>query len=172
MFSRRFWLSIFGIAGVAAVIGGAIAIAPASSQAATFRTSLSVSVRVINSCHASASPLDFGVYDPAAPADATASAMLRVRCAAGTSYAVRLGQGIIGKTGGKRQMRFDGAHVLSYRLYRDADHRQLWDGAPVYGRSAGKAGNEDILKVYGRIPHGQPAEPGLYRDVVLVSIDY
>ena len=110
------------------------------------------------------------VLSTAAPADATASALLSIRCATGTPYAVRLDQGVIGKSGGKRQMRFDGSHVLSYRLYRDADHRQPWDGAPVYGRSAGKAGSEDVLKVYGRIPHGQPAEAGLYSDLVVVSI--
>jgi spore coat protein U-like protein len=126
-------------------------------------------------CTLSATGLQFGAYDPHAAAPLHGQASIEVNCPAGVEYAVLIGPGQNGTGAPTRGMRAAGsAFVLRYEVYADATYQQVWsDGAGATVIRAGSGGgSRQALIVYGRIFPGQQPPPGLYTDVLTVTVNF
>jgi spore coat protein U-like protein len=109
-----------------------------------------------------------------------ASGGITVQCSPGTPYTVYLGDGGQRISGGYRRMK-NGSALLSYQLYKDSGHTNVWDatgGTTAMGGAGGVSGtatgSNDNLPVYGLIPSGVtvPATTGTYNDTVVVTVTY
>lgn len=132
-----------------------------------------VSAVAVESCTVSATNHQFGNYDPlrALPTDNTST--VTVMCTIDSTYEVGLNAGMgPGATVAARRMTAD-AHVLSYSLYRDPGHTQVWGNTSgsdtVPGVGTGSATEHPL---YGRIPARQPVRAGAYTDIITVTVSY
>ena len=131
-------------------------------------------------CAAAATGEAFGSYNPFSGAATTSTATLTVTCQNTVSILVSYTIGLGGGAGGvaARSMSSGGAS-LSYQLYRDAAHTQVWgDG------TAGSLTTTDgyllgvvtpVVRnypVYGVIPTGLRVAPGQYGDTIIVMLTY
>jgi len=125
------------------------------------------------SCSVSATSTDFGTYDvfSAVPNDSTG--MITLTCTKKEkNIRITLDRG--------RQGSFDrafhsGTDELHYNLYLNATRSAIWgDGTAGTVDYHGEAGKNDVIRipVYGRIPAGQDARVGAYRDDVIVTVLY
>lgn len=127
-------------------------------------------------CTVSASGVAFGTYDvyQTSPTDSTGT--ITFRCGnQDKDILITISRGS-SSTFNPRTMQA-GGDVLVYNLYRDAAMTQIWGdgsgGTSAYFNRNPQPNNQDIpLTVFGRIPAGQDAAPGLYSDTVVVSIEY
>ncbi len=138
-------------------LSGAPGDAPALSVVATLQAS----------CSISASNMVFP--ESVSPSSsATATATLSVACTKGTSYEVSLS---VAAGATARKMNSEKGETILYGLYKDAAHSQPWGdsaGSKLSNRGDGAPQN---LTVYGFAPP-QPAPPGAYRDMVIVTLAY
>jgi len=153
--------------------------AAGDAAAATVTSTIMVSVTLASTCTISANPLSFGTYQPG-QGSASASTTVAIRCSSGAPFSVALNGGTGGGSVAQRLMSM-GASRLQYNLYTTAAHTAVWgDGtqstATVSGVGRGFAGGAAVTQtVYGQIPDS-PANlalaPGLYTDVITVTVSY
>ncbi|WP_199699068.1 Csu type fimbrial protein [Oleomonas cavernae] len=161
-----------GLSTIVAVLAMA-----STAHADTATAVMTPTMTVAANCIVTASDLDFGAYNPLAPAPGDAATTLQVTCTNTTTYAVKLGLGTgAGATFAQRRMTgltFT-TQTLIYSLYTDAGRSQLWgDGTGGSGTAAGTgSGTAQTLTVYGRIPIGQFPRVDSYKDTVNVTINY
>jgi spore coat protein U-like protein len=136
---------------------------------------------LLQSCSFTATDVQFGTYSPlsAAPLDITGT--VTVSCTV-TLVGLLEAWDIRFSTGSSnsfttRQMT-QGATTLSYNLYTDTAHTQIWgDG------TAGTFYDADLIllsigtnnypyTVYGRVPVGQDKRAGTYSDTITVTLNY
>ena len=126
-------------------------------------------------CLVDVQPLAFGDYDIFYPAPVDTQGYLSLQCSSNDPFRVTMDAGMTGDASFSfRRMTSSGSTALLYNLYIDASRRQVWGdgngssgfytGNPIMGSSR--------LVVYGRIPPGQPVETGLYRDSVIVTVEW
>lgn len=165
-----------------AVSGGA---APASCDGGSSTHAsgnIQFTAEVADSCSLSVSGVNFGSINEFGRlrTEKTAEGNLSVQCSQGKPYTVYLGSGNNPADGGYRQMA-NGEARLSYQLYQDAAHTQVWDetgGTLLAGGPGGVSrtgnGSEQTLTVYGRIQAGTivPVTVGSYIDMVTVTVSY
>lgn len=171
----------------AAVMLGAIkkevllAVAFASSFAATDTDPFQVTATVLSSCEITASDLAFGDYDPASAVPTDGSSTVTVNCTLLTPYTVTLnvgiGSGAAYDTGRKMTGISNNLQTLLYNLYSDAGHTTVWgDGTTggsvdVDGVGLGPLINSNHT-VYGRITAQQNVQAQSYSDTVTATITY
>ena len=147
------------------LVGFAIlAAAGAASAQSPASTTFQVLANVQASCSVSATPLDFGQYDPFAATPKDGSSSISVTCTNGTTYGVAI------TTPTARSMAGPSGATLGYGLYNDAARTTGFGAAAnsVIGNGAAQP-----MSVYGRIPVGQTsARPGAYSDTVTVLVAY
>jgi spore coat protein U-like protein len=91
------------------------------------------------------------------------------------SFTVIIGSGISGDQLA-RTLTAGGSTILNYNLYVDAARTQIWgDGSPPTATVSGirrNRGRQTFYNypVYGRIFAGQPANPGVYSDNLIVTV--
>jgi spore coat protein U-like protein len=141
--------------------------------------SLMVSTTGQGACTISASGVAFGVYNPLSSSPADAVGMITLSCSrmSGTGhYAIALSAGVSGSYAG-RAMR-SGRSTLPYQLYTNAAHTEIWgDGS---GGSAVVVGVDNLLQrggtstypVYGRTPPRRPVGPGIYGDLIVMTVTF
>ncbi|WP_165838763.1 Csu type fimbrial protein [Roseicella frigidaeris] len=160
----------FGLLASAAAVVAPLRPHPAAAAATT--ATMAVSATVLSTCLVVALPMVFGNYAPTAASDAQAD--LTVTCTPGTTYTLSLDKGLgSGATLAQRAMSFL-TNSLTYSLYTTAARSVVWgDGT---GGTATVTGTGTILPqlitVYGRIPASQNTAPGIYTDVVTVTLTY
>lgn len=122
-------------------------------------------------CSVEADPLSFGSIDPLLSVATDSAASLRVACEADTEYAIAIGSGA-GSFAARRM--HAGAEALDYQLYVDASRVGVWgdgtQGSQTVSGSAGPTGQ--LHTVYGRVPAQRQAVPGLYADVVVITVSW
>jgi len=158
------------IAGLAA----AAVLIPAAAFGETVSASLPVSVTVPGACQVTATPLNFGAYDPTAASDVDSTASIQVLCTVGTSYTVALGAGAgTGATISTRRM-MKGTDALGYALYQDASRTINWGETPGTDTPPATTAGATAAShtVYGRIAGGQNVPGGAYTDTVTVTVNY
>ena len=122
------------------------------------------------SCTVNPQDLTLGGYDPLsnAPLDATTS--ISVRCDAATPFVVTLGPG--NGTFTARKL-IGGNQALLYNLFLDPNHMTVWGDGSNGSSSLSQSSTGGDFPVYARAPGGQVLlKPGLYSDVITVTISY
>ncbi|AET94724.1 signal peptide protein (plasmid) [Burkholderia sp. YI23] len=161
------------VAMVAVMSAAALSVAPSSfagTKSATFQVSLTVEA----DCAISANPLNFGttgVIDN--NLDQTTS--LAVTCTKGTPYTVALDAG--SATGSDISNRLlkgtTGSDTVTYNLYRDAGHTQVW-GQTTGSDVVTGTGNGDAqsITVYGRVPAQAMPAADTYTSTVTATVAF
>ena len=147
------WLVSLSVLGVALVIGERSASAAA--------------------CWISTTPVAFGSYNAVNSTDLPSTGSVHYWCSGyvGTRT-VYLSRGLA-PSNNPRQMAF-GTNRLSYNLYLDAAHSQIWgDPNPYSYRVNTTANSPDVtLTIYGLIPQGQDVAAGNYTDNITATINF
>ena len=143
-----------------------LAAGPASAERQDHFT---VRVRVVEECRIIAQDLNFGILD--SPAAKTGQTVLNLQCTPGTSADVTLGDG---SSGNPRRRVMQGPAELEYQLYRDVALHDPIDeiGSTFEVNGRDNDGQVIPLRVYGEIPAGQVVPPGIYEDLILVTVRF
>lgn len=125
----------------------------------------------VAACSISVVGAAFGPINPLHDQAATSVGNVTVNCEVDTPYDVALSTGAAGHWA--RHMT-SGEHTLSYNLYRDALHTEVWgDGSGgTFTVAALAAGQPATHYVYGRVPAQPLARAGTYSDVVVVTVTF
>jgi spore coat protein U-like protein len=148
-----------------AAVCAAAALIPTSTFAATATGNLNVRINIQGECKVvSAADLDFGtkgVID--ANLDQTT-----------TPYTVGLNAGNgAGATVAVRKMTGPASATINYTIYRDAARTQLWGNTAGTDTVAGTGnGAAQSITAYGRVPAQNTPAPGVYSDVVAITVTY
>lgn len=133
-------------------------------------------------CTASATGVAFGTYSPLQTTASTSTGTVVVNCVAtgapGTvTLLFDLSTGMSGSYSPRKM--FSGTHPLSYNLYLNTAHTQIWgDGT---GGTSTTSTTLTVTRrrpvqasqtVYGMIPSGQDVAAGSYSDTILVTVSY
>lgn len=141
--------------------------------AATATTTFTVNATVLASCLVAATNLDFGVYSPASGTPDDATNTVTATCTPTTDYTIALDGGTSGGDVEARTMT-NAVDTLGYALYTTAARTTIWgDGTGATATVAGTGnGTPQAYTVYGRIPISQSVSPGLYADLITVTLTY
>jgi spore coat protein U-like protein len=138
-----------------------------------FGAAMSVASRAAQAqgkCAASASAVNFGVYNPLSPAslDVTGSAI--VDCNANATVTVTLSAGSSGDQGQRTLV--SGLLTLSYQIYTNASRTTIWgDGVGGTGTvTVSRTGGPVTVPLYGRIRARQNVMPGTYTDMLVMTV--
>ena len=149
-----------------------VALLPSAAGAATKTATFNVTATVVSDCTISADHLDFGNVG-ILTSNIDADSDIRVLCTTGTAYTVALDAGSgTGSTIQDRRMA-NATSTLKYQMYRDVARVQVWGDDPGTDTEGGAGtGNEQVLKIYGRVPVQAPPAPGNYISTVTATITY
>lgn len=150
-------------------------LASSASFAAVASTTFAVNATVASQCSISATPLNFGTYDPLATLDNTASSTVTVTCSNLQSVTVNLDKGTTaGSTEGARLMALANKPPMSYGLYSDGAHAMNWGTGTAGVITIGAGLNSPVLlTVHGIIPKGQySVGVGGYSDLITATVTY
>jgi spore coat protein U-like protein len=164
----------------AALICFVVLLATARLTAQVAGGTLTVQAVVPNNCSLAVQDLAFGNYNPVITNQVLSlrkSTWVRIRCTNGDPYSIAISQGqhpdptSTASNPHRRMMNSSGA-LMNYSLYRNIAYSQPW-GEDLSARVSG-IGNGQLatLSIYGTVSAGQPLPPGLYTDVVTVTIYY
>lgn len=123
-------------------------------------------------CNVSTTSMAFGSIDPISHLPTDSSGTIIVSCPTDTMYTIVIDGG--GGTVDNRRMT-NGADVLNYQLYTDANLALVWgDGTSGTMAVSGTAepGADAIHTVYGRVPPQPLAKVGAYADTLTVTINF
>lgn len=155
-----------------------LAVLAAPAFAAT-TANVGISATVVASCSITALPVAFGNYDAlsATPKDATGS--VDVTCSVGSLPKIWLGEGLHADTGSTpgapvRRMINGTTNFLSYQLYQEALHTNVWGGtngsSPAALPALGITAVQSII--YGSVPINQTSPNGAYADTVVATVNF
>lgn len=154
-----------------------LALACRAANAGSATANLPVTATVQSACAASADPMAFGTYT-AGDGAVTGSATIAVKCSSGLAFKVSFGPGATpGGSIGQRLLR-NGFQLLQYNLYTTSDLSSIWGDGTTGVTLSGTASSEGIatrLTVFAEMPDSamnRLATPGIYSDVVTVTITY
>jgi spore coat protein U-like protein len=164
--------SLLKSATALAAVCAAALIGPAA-HAGSAQSQLQVQLTILPSCTvSSANPMDFGSVGSLTGA-INASTSILVNCTQGTQYWVAADGGGTQNIAARAMTGGMGAPV-SYQLYQDAGHLQVWgntgpavDEVPGFG-----VGSATPVMVYGQVPPQTTPAPGSYSDYVNVTVNY
>jgi spore coat protein U-like protein len=116
--------------------------------------------------------LDFGTLGLIA-ANVDAPSTIGVQCTNALPYTVALDGGQTGATDPTQRKMSKGSEQITYGLYRDAARSLPW-GSTAGTDTVSGVGNTSVqsLAGYGRIPPQTTPSPGLYADLVVVTVSY
>ncbi|WP_331775739.1 Csu type fimbrial protein [Sulfurospirillum sp. 1612] len=148
-------------------------------NAASTTTTFTVNATVINTCHISATDLNFGNYDPLSVTPTDGTSTITVTCVLNSAYEVALdkgsGSGSDFTTGRKMTGDTNATELLTYNLYTEASHTTVWgDGtgsSTVSGTGSGPLSSINHT-VYGRIPANENVSAQTYQDTITATINY
>jgi spore coat protein U-like protein len=98
---------------------------------------------------------------------------LTIACTRNTPYSISLDNGRTGTDPASRKMTSSAGDVLTYGLYRDSAHNQVWGSATSsLGVLGTGSGSSLTLQVYGMVPKQTTPKPGVYSDRIVATIAY
>lgn len=151
-----------------------VAIATATAvDASTVSASLGVNVKVVSSCQVGARALDFGLYGGRKVESAS---HVLVVCSRGAAYARKLDNGRNAE-GNARNLANDDGHRLPYSLQLENDTLAVRsagrdDDVEVLAVTGIGTGGATLIKVKGEIDDSHIAPPGIYSDVITVTVNF
>lgn len=176
--SRRLHIRLALVAAATAGILGS-----SGSFAAEDTENLLVSASVTATCTISTAPVAFGDYDPTSATDLEGTGTVTVLCTNGTAGYVTLGEGANADATSTpdvpvRQMAggAGGAGRMTYHLYSEATHTDVWGNTPTTGLNHVGDGTATALTVYGVVPAEQNVIAGsgatAYADTVVATVTF
>lgn len=134
------------------------------------------------SCSVSATPINFGNYNPVSGAAVTASGNVAVTCSAllvglNVSYVIALNAGLNGNFTA-RLMKAGVSSFLPYNIYTTSAMTTVWGDGTGGSSTVSDAYLLSLLSVtrnyptWGRIPGSQVAPLGNYSDTITVTVTY
>jgi len=162
---------------VAPLTAGILLALAGTAQAATRQATFTVSATVVDNCLVSAGDLNLGTFD--GNADLASTSTITVRCSNNTDYTVDLSAGSSGNVLNRTMTSATSSVPLTYNLYTDPLHSQVWaDGTGTTGRASGLGtgmANTLTHTVYGfleaAVNLGQ-VDAGSYSDTITATITY
>ncbi|MCQ4163773.1 spore coat protein U domain-containing protein [Tahibacter harae] len=126
------------------------------------------------SCRVDVVPVNFGAYDPARARPSLTRGEIAISCSQGddSTLAPQVRLRLSGPA--QRQLQ-GGGMAMRYSLFQDADlQRPWWDGAPLeLAPKPGDGRNSGVrAPVHALLPPGQWVQPGEYRDLVQLSVEF
>ena len=134
-------------------------------------------------CTVSSTPLSFGSYHPISGAQKTTSGDISVQCSTASivsimsSYTISLSAGGSSNYADRRMN--DGSNDLSYNIYTDSSHANIWgDGT---GGTSVVSDSYNLIRLfpqvrnypdYGLLPASQNVIPGTYSDSIIATVIY
>jgi spore coat protein U-like protein len=136
---------------------------------------------LLQSCTVSATPVNFGLYNPLSGTPDIATGTVTVTCTVTLfglleNWTVALSTGNSGTFSAR--LMTNGASSLSYNLYTTAAYSNVWgDGSGsttlVSGSTPLSVGTTITnYTVYGRLPARQDSAAGTYMDTIMVTLNY
>lgn len=156
-------------------MGGSIFLSE-SVCANTSTATLEVTAQVTTGCSFLGGKMNFGIYSTLSPVDLEQQSSLEVNCSSGTAYSVSLDPGTgSGASTKKRAMTGIKAGALSYTLYKDSGHTQVFGdtGAEVFDGLVG-SGDPQPIPVHGlvsSVDNPNPLEDN-YADSVTATLSF
>jgi spore coat protein U-like protein len=136
----------------AALMGG-LAVSASDSMATTRTSNMAVTATVVSACAVSTATMDFGSYTTGTASNKDVAGSLGYTGCTGLTFTLELGLGA-NAAGTVRKMKDTGTDLLTYELYKDAAHTQVF-GSGTNGLSVtAAAGGTGTVAVQGRIPFG------------------
>ncbi|MGV1761021.1 Csu type fimbrial protein [Rhizobium sp. A22-96] len=158
----------------AVLLGAAMIIAEPSAMAATATGNMNVRITIQAQCVIqTASDLDFGTNGVIAT-NIDQTSTIGVQCTTGQTYNIGLSAGSgSGATTAVRVMTGPASATINYGLYRDSAHLQPW-GVTIGTDTVSDTGNGSVKNatVYGRVPPQTTPAPGVYTDIVAITVTY
>lgn len=145
-----------------------------ASNAATATSTFQVNLTIQGECKVqSASNVNFGTHGVIDSNIDTTNA-IGVQCTNSTPYTVALSAGSgTGATVAGRKMTSAANDTVTYALYRDASHTQIWGVTQNVDTAAGTGnGGVQTYTAYGRVAAQATPAMGAYSDLVSVTITY
>jgi len=139
------------------------------SSMACMQPATAITIGGAGTCSVNTTAVHFGLYWGNAPLVSTGS--ITPSCS-NSNTAVRIS--LNGGGSGQPTYRYlrSGAHTITYNLYTDAGHTQIWgDGTAGTVQVNMTVGAAQLSRqVYALAPAGQTVAPGSYTDTVLVTV--
>jgi spore coat protein U-like protein len=148
---------------------------PPITPGVTAHAIMPVTLEVIQSCHVTATDLNFGAIAANSPTPVLGQATIDLTCGAGVNAEIALDAGTSpGNNTSRRQMLLDaGRGRLDYDLFQDAGRTVHWgDRSGVDTLEIFFEGTLRVVPVYGQIPAGQRVPDGTYSDTITVTVHY
>ena len=139
---------------------------PVMTAQGSATATLTVHAHVVRNCTITATPVDFGNYDPL---DATGG--MAITCTKGINPTVELDDGANAQ-GAVRRMS-SGTSFLTYELYLDVGRTIVWGAgadAAALTLNPGTIGGSFNAVAFARVPGGQNVAPGDYDDTVTATV--
>jgi spore coat protein U-like protein len=131
------------------------------------------------SCMISTSGLLFGTYSQQSIGPTDSVGTISTTCTSddpgNSTFSISLSAGNSGNA--SQRAMTGGSGGLLYNLFTNATRSTVWGddtggGVSVVAMFPQGSGNTQLISVYGRIPARQNVAPGLYGDVIVVTITY
>lgn len=120
-------------------------------------------------CTVSPESLSFGVYNPFNGSASDTAATITVTCDAETAFEIALGPGS-GSVAARTMAA--GSDTMAYNLYIDPQRTRVWGEGAGASDTVSAVSAQGYFTVYARAPAGQNLRPGLYTDVISVTVTY
>lgn len=154
-----------------------LALACRAAGAGSATANLAVTVTVQSTCAANANPLAFATYT-AGGGPVTGSATITVKCSAEQAFKVALSPGTTPGGSISQRLLNNGSQSLQYNLYTNSELSSIWGdgttGVTLSGMTSSE-GPATSLTVFAEVPDSvtnRLATPGIYSDVVTITITY
>ena len=164
-------------ASISAATATALALACLAAHARSVTANLPVTATVQSACTASAESMALAPYT-AGGGPVTGSAAITVKCSSGLAFKVALGPGVTPGGSISQRLLSNGSQSLQYNLYTTSDLSRIWGDGTTGVTLSGMASSEGLatnLTVFAEVPDSavnRLAMPGIYRDLVTVTITY
>jgi spore coat protein U-like protein len=156
------------------VVAYAILLLARPAAAATATTTFQVQITINDDCNInSATNIDFGV-NGVLDANADATGTIAIQCTLQSPFTIGLDAGTgSGATVAVRKLTGPASNTVTYSLYQDVGHLQVWGNTIGTNTVAGTGtGNAVNFTVYGRVPPQSTPSSGLYTDTITVTITF
>ena len=120
-------------------------------------------------CTVSPQNLSFSLYDTFSNSASDTVATITVDCDAETAFEIALGPGA-GSYAARTMA--GGADTMVYNLYVDPQRTLVWGDGTGGSNTVAAVSAQGAFTVYARAPAGQNLRPGIYADVVSVTVTY
>ena len=133
-------------------------------------------VHAINNCKLNFTPIDFGLYYPMQAGHLDVTATLDIQCT-GTPGNFTVGASPGSSNSFTLRTMTSGTEQLNYNLFIDAARSIVWGdintpNVIVANSSGGNSPNRPPINIFGREFSLQDPAPGLYSDVVTVTVQF